>query len=178
MKKIIFKTNNGFTLLEMTATLILIALVAGLSGMYISRAVELYKIYQENTETAQKARFVINRLVNEFVHITTINNATNKSIFFKSRFNNQESKLIEFNNKTNSLEIDHVLFCDSIYDFKLRYLDSVTAFDKTSYDIWNDQLSSHTTAIQFDIAFIKKNNSPQNFVYFNNITVVPRSLKE
>jgi prepilin-type N-terminal cleavage/methylation domain-containing protein len=178
MNKIFFKPNKGFTLLEMTATLIVVSMISFLAGKHCLFLIDLYKVYHTNFETAQKARFVINRLVNEFIHITTIHNASEKKIHFKSRFNNQESMLIEF--KNNSLEIDHFLFADNIFDFKLRYLDSATAFDNTSYDIWKDQLSNKSTAIQFDIAFFTGQSieSPTNIFYFNNITAVPRSLKE
>ncbi|MBF0450006.1 MAG: type II secretion system protein [Candidatus Magnetomorum sp.] len=172
------RSDKGFTLLEMTATLMIVGLLVGLAGLYITNVVDAYALYQEHTEAAQKGRFVINRLVNEFIHLERVINGNEKSISFESRYNNLTDAVIEF--KNNTIEINHVVFVDKVHDFNLRYLKSKTAFDDVSSQMWNNSWLDGSTAIQFDISFALypslQSLQSKNIITFNNITVVPRAM--
>jgi len=176
--------NKGFTILEMTATLLIVAMLSGLAGLFITNVVRAYAMYQENKEVAQKARFVINRLVNEFVHITKVIKSSETQIQFISRFNNQTEMTIKY--EKNTLKIDNVMkrnivFADKIYDFKLRYTKSDEVFDDINKNIWTNKWTDKSTAIQFDISFIVnpylKTENKKHIVTFYNITTVPRFLE-
>ncbi|KPA08957.1 protein containing Prepilin-type cleavage/methylation [Candidatus Magnetomorum sp. HK-1] len=174
------KLNKGFTLLEITATLMIIGMLSGLAGLYITNVIGAYALHQEHKEAAQKARFVINRLVNEFIHITKVHEGTENSISFESRFNNMEDTLIEFNK--NTIKINHVVFADQVHDLTLRYLKSPDAFDKVSSneEIWGNVWEKESTAIQFDISFSMQPyvrwERPYHIITIKNITAVPRFI--
>jgi len=182
MKYFFYQSNKGFTLLEITATLMIIFFLSGLAGLAIENYIDAYALHKQHTEVAQQARLVINRLVNEFVHINQIRSGTTDEISFRSRFNNLRITTISYFNKDNCLKINNEIVSDKISDFKLRYLAGVNVFDDVdSKDIWENRwIDGQSTAIQFDISFkielkILKHKRTHS-IDFNNITVVPRTL--
>jgi len=185
MKNFFYQLNKGFTLLEITATLMIIAFIAGLAGFSIVNYVDAYTLHKQHSEIAQQARLVISRLVNEFIHITEMRRARVNEIVFCSRFNNLEDTTITYNDKAKYLKINNEIFADHVSDFKLRYLTGVDMFDHIdsngNSDMWDNYwIDSQSTAIQFDISFeinpivLKKKKSYT--ITFTNITVVPRTL--
>jgi len=182
MKIFINKSDKGFTLLEITATLMIIVIISGLAGFSIENCVDAYTLHKQHTEIAQQARLVINRLVNEFVHITAMRSATKNEIVFCSRFNNLKDITISFQENCNCLKINNVIFADNVSDFKLRYLSGVKVFDNVeSENMWIDNWKDEeSTAIQFDISFIINpvllKDQRSYSINFTNITVVPRTL--
>jgi prepilin-type N-terminal cleavage/methylation domain-containing protein len=180
MKKIVYYYNKGFTLLEITATLMIIAIISGLASLSIVNYIDAYTLHKQHTEIAQQARLVINRLINEFVHITEMRSGRVDEIAFCSRFNNLKDTTISF--QDNAIKINNVIFADNVSDFKLRYLTDVDVFDNIeSHNMWKNQWTdSQSTSIQFDISFeikpilLKRKRSYS--ISFTNITVVPRTL--
>jgi type II secretory pathway pseudopilin PulG len=185
MKKYFYLSNKGFTLLELTATLMIIFFISGFAGFSIVNYIDAYTLQKQHTEIAQQARLVINRLVNEFIHITTISDAKANMISFLSRFNNLKETTISFDIDNHCLKINNKIFADNISDFKLRYLADVNVFDDLDSSgspiMWQNQWEDGTsTAIQFDISFeispivFRKKRSCK--INFTDITVVPRTL--
>ncbi|ETR74539.1 MAG: hypothetical protein OMM_00124 [Candidatus Magnetoglobus multicellularis str. Araruama] len=185
-----YRSNNGFTLIEIIVTLMLIALISGLAGISLMNYIDAYSLQQQNADVVQEARMVINRLLNEFIHITEVHQGTSDEIAFRSRFNNESDTTITY--KNNSITINDVPFVDNVGHFNLRYLTSVTCFDdverrKMWGDTWKDDIS---TAIQFDISFQifpilpqytnkkRTHSKTEKAISFTNITVVPRTLKK
>jgi len=182
MKQLRCQSNKGFTLLEIIATLMIIVVISGLAGFSIVNYVDAYSLHKQHTEIVQQARLVINRLVNEFVHITEIRSANNKKIVFCSRFNNLRDTSVVYQN--NCLMINNEIFAEHVSNFTLRYLSGVNAFDNVdSQGMWTNQWHrGKSTAIQFDISFyiapILLRKQRNYSVDFKNITVVPRTLQE
>jgi prepilin-type N-terminal cleavage/methylation domain-containing protein len=180
MKIFINKSDRGFTLLEITATLMIIVIISGLAGFSIVNYVDAYTLHKQHAEIAQQARLVINRLVNEFVHITAMRSASEDEIVFCSRFNNLKDTTISF--QDNCLKINNEIFADNISNFKLRYLSGVKVFDNVeSHQVWIDNWKDEeSTAIQFDISFninpVLLKDQRTYSINFTNITTVPRSL--
>jgi len=180
MKNFFYHLNNGFTLLEITATLMLIVFISGLAGFSIVNYIDSYTMHKQHSEMAQQERLVINRLVNEFVHITEMRRASSDEIVFCSRFNNLKDMTISY--QDNCLKINNVVFSDRISDFKLRYLSSIDAFDNVnSHNMWRDNwIDGKSTAIQFDISFeinpVILRQQRSYSASFTGITVVPRTL--
>jgi len=180
MKNIVYQCNKGFTLLEITATLMIIAVISGLAGLSIVNYIDAYTLHKQHTEIAQEARLVINRLINEFVHITEMRSGTEKEIVFCSRFNNLKDTNISYQDK--AIKINNVIFADNVSTFKIRYLSGVKVFDRiTSHNMWvNQWTESQSTSIQFDISFeinpVLFNRKRTYAINFTNITVVPRTL--
>jgi prepilin-type N-terminal cleavage/methylation domain-containing protein len=180
MRNSFYQLNKGFTLLEITATLMIIVFISGLAGFSIVNYIDAYTMHKQHSELTQQARLVINRLVNEFVHITEMRRASADEIVFCSRFNNLKDTSISY--QDNCLKINNVVCADRISDFKLRYLTSIDAFDNVnSHNMWRDNwIDRKSTAIQFDISFeinpvvLRKQRSYS--ISFTGITVVPRTL--
>jgi len=175
------QSNKGFTLLEITATLMIIMIISGIASISISHFIDTYALHRQHSEVSQQARIIINRLLNEFLHITMVHHGASNRISFRSRFNNQADTSITFTN--NRLEINDIALSDEVTDFQLRYLKSAKVFNNVSQQMWDTKWEKgKSTAIQFDLTFtintkILSKEYP-NTVTFSNITVVPRALSE
>jgi prepilin-type N-terminal cleavage/methylation domain-containing protein len=76
--------RNGFTLIEMIASMAIVAILAAIAGIGLVQLTEGFFISQAGAEMAQKAQLTMTRLVKEFNHITDVSAGSSLSIRFDS----------------------------------------------------------------------------------------------
>jgi prepilin-type N-terminal cleavage/methylation domain-containing protein len=80
-----FTKENGFTLIEIIASLVILGLLGGtISVLILGRVVDAFYLTKTNVETAQKGQIALNRLTKEFTNITKVNSSGAASINFNS----------------------------------------------------------------------------------------------
>jgi prepilin-type N-terminal cleavage/methylation domain-containing protein len=82
--KIMKKSNAGFTLIEVIASLVLMSLVAAIAAMGLVHGVEAYVLTRTGSETVQRAEYALNRIKLEFMNMDTVTAAGAETITFTS----------------------------------------------------------------------------------------------
>lgn len=75
---------GGFTLIEMIASLAIVAILAVIAGMGLVQITEGYLLSRTGAEMAQKAQLAMGRMVKEFNHLTDVSAGSSLSISFES----------------------------------------------------------------------------------------------
>lgn len=78
------ESAHGFTLIEMIASLAIVAILAAIAGMGLVQLTEGYLVSRTGAEMAQKAQLAMVRMVKEFNHITEVSAGSTLSIRFDS----------------------------------------------------------------------------------------------
>lgn len=65
-------TRQGFTLIEVVAVLVILAIVGGIGTLLIGNVVEGFGFVRDSAAIAQKAQLALGRLTYEFARITSI----------------------------------------------------------------------------------------------------------
>jgi prepilin-type N-terminal cleavage/methylation domain-containing protein len=82
--KIMKKSNAGFTLIEVIASLVLMSIVAAVAAMGLLHGVEAYVLTRTGSETVQRAEYALNRIKLEFMNMDTVTAAGADTITFTS----------------------------------------------------------------------------------------------
>jgi prepilin-type N-terminal cleavage/methylation domain-containing protein len=76
--------QGGFTLIEMIASLAIVAILAAIAGIGLVQITEGFVLSRAGAETAQKAQLAMTRMIKEFDHITDVSTGNSLSIRFDS----------------------------------------------------------------------------------------------
>jgi hypothetical protein len=81
------KTPNGFVLIELVTTLILVGFISAFVGLFLYTGINGFLASKRNSEAALKAQFALDRLSAELRHIESLPAAlvANGSITYQSR---------------------------------------------------------------------------------------------
>lgn len=162
--------KEGFTLVELVVTLLLVGISAALAGVWIVSVVNSYLFTQANASTVQKAQLVMTRLAKEFSAIsvtsssgtgityTRTDNALN-SISVTIALNGNEIIINENNTGARTL-------VDNVNSFTLTYCDSPDSTGCPS--TW----SASSKIIEITLTLTGADNTLSTFVQ----RVVPRNL--
>jgi len=176
MKKNSFKYScpQGFTLLELVVTILLVGLLSTVTGTVIGNIAEGYIIVKENNRIAQKAHLAIYRLVNELTHITQVTWGKNEEIQFVSRFNNLKNSRVYF--QRDQLCMDDYVLVNNVDSFQIQYLKGPDSFRDNVFRnmVWEENWSKDSTAIRFSLV-LRSDYFIRNYE-FKNIIVYPRFL--
>ncbi len=144
--------ENGFTLIEIIASLVILGVLGGtISVIILGRVVDGFYLTKTNVETAQKGQIALNRLTKEFTNITTIKDADSTSIKYDSYVD-------------GTLEADRIV---SLVGAKLL-IDGDTLVDNVS----SFQLTYYGEVIEFTLSLVGANNAVSVFTS----RVFPRNL--
>jgi len=77
-------TQDGFTLIEMIASLAIVAILAAIAGIGLVQITEGFVLSRTGAEMAQKAQSAMARMTKEFDHITDVSAGSSLSIRFES----------------------------------------------------------------------------------------------
>lgn len=78
------KASDGFTLIEMIASLAIVGILAAIAGIGLVQFAEGYALARSGAESAQKAQLAMMRMVKEFHHILDVPAGSSLSIRFDS----------------------------------------------------------------------------------------------
>ncbi len=163
-----FKSENGFTLIEIIVSLVILGILGStMSVLIVGRVVDAFYLTKTNVETAQKGQIALNRLTKEFTNITKVNSSGAASINFNSRSyvdgTLQTNRNVSLNN--DKLLIDGDTLVDNVSSFVLRYYDD---FSSSGSESWSPTTSK---VIEFTLSLDGANNTVTVFTS----RVVPRN---
>jgi type II secretory pathway pseudopilin PulG len=122
--------TNGFVLIELVTTLILIGVLGAFAGLFLYNGINGFIASKRNSETALKAQVVLDRLSAELRHVETIQGTpvqspnSNPSVTYRSKNLGIADRRISYDsvNKNIILRVnntDYVLL-DSVDSFTLQ----------------------------------------------------------
>ena len=76
--------NNGFTLIEVIASLVIMGIVAVVAAMGLARGVQAYVTTRTSSDAIQRAESALNRIKLEFMNMDTVTAAGADTITFTS----------------------------------------------------------------------------------------------
>ena len=118
------KKMEGFTLIELVATLVLVGLLAAVAGVGIVTGVQGYLLSRENAEITQKAQLVMSRLGREILecHNCDANNSYPDPFTSFSFENTLGTRVLALNG--NELSLNGNLLLDNVNEFSMSEPDS------------------------------------------------------
>lgn len=160
--KIAFSDDNGFTLIEIIAAVLLVGVISFSIGMGIVQAINGYAFAKQNTETLQKGQSAMARLVKEFNNITYISALTLTSLQFSTDPGNVGMNTVLLDG--TAIKMNGDILTDSVKKFELKYYDSFDFFST----ILQPYLSAPATPssvkiVDIEFTLIGANNSDAVF---------------
>lgn len=165
--------ENGFTLIEMVISLVLIAIFTSVAGMGLVQIVEGYALARQNSQTAQKAQIAMTRIVRELSGVQSlaacptcgISSAMPNSVTYTrwQAFNNSTAITNTIQLSGNTLQI--------IQGSAATLIDNVTTFNLGYYDAGGNQNPSVANIRRIDIALTV--SGADNQVFTLNSSVNP-----
>jgi len=158
--------QDGFTLIEIIISLVLVGIIAIFSAMGVSSIVEGFLITRANAETTQKGQLAMARLLREFVCITSVDPVTSSptSIIFTS-YKQGIAGVHVVSWTADTLTLDGDILTDNVAGFDLGYLDSYSGAKQGTW-------ASSRRMIQITLSLKGANNAVSVFTD----RVIPRNL--
>jgi len=164
------KKQNGFTLVEIIVTLVIVGIMAALGGMGIVQAVKGYVSLKQNSETTQKAQMAMTRInreitemisipssaSNTLIPITGTNNCIGTDCVRKIGLDNGAVKLA-FGNATLLANGDTLI--DNVSNFNITYYQGAT-----DYSSWSAGNDSNLSAVKVDLTISRPDGTTLNYV--------------
>ncbi|MDP2645544.1 MAG: hypothetical protein Q8P24_11450 [Desulfobacterales bacterium] len=155
----------GFTLVEITAVLMITGIVALAAGTGAVKVVEAMVFTRINATTIQKAQFAMKKLAKEFNNISAVNAATANSLTFTSYHAGiSGSYTVALSGGTVTFAGDTLT--DQVSAFALSYYDT---YDGTAQTTWQPS----RRIIGIDLSLTGANNVVSQF----QARVAPRNLQ-
>jgi prepilin-type N-terminal cleavage/methylation domain-containing protein len=80
------RNKKGFTLIEIMVSLVLVGLIAAISGTSVVTATRSYLFARENNAITQKAQLALGRLNREFIELSNIKDAKSTCVVYESPY--------------------------------------------------------------------------------------------
>jgi len=115
--------QNGFTLIEVVVSLIIMGFIGSIAGMGIVHLVDGYVLAKESSAAVQKSKIAISRITKEFHSLTKIVDLpapTNSGI---SYFRGNQPQTLNFKADQGQILINDDLLLDNVKTFSLAYYD-------------------------------------------------------
>lgn len=129
---------GGFTLIEMTVTMVLVALLLLSFSLSVVPVTEGMLLARRHTDAAQKAQHAIGRLVREFTSITNVVSGTGSALVYDTvDVNGVTHRRTVSWNAGGPLLLNGIPLSDDVGFFALRYY---TAPDGAPQTGWNSSM--------------------------------------
>jgi prepilin-type N-terminal cleavage/methylation domain-containing protein len=128
------RKKNGFTLIEVIVSLLLLGILSALGGMFLVAITQGYVFSQQNNETALKAQVALAKIVKEIgslsIETDTITAATATAVTFRRTGTNHTLQLADL-----TIQFDGITLVDNVTAFGLTYFDNTGAVTATLANI-------------------------------------------
>ena len=115
--------QDGFTLIEVIASLIIMGFIGSIAGMGIVHAVDGYVLAKESSATIQKSKIAVSRITKEFHSLTKIADSPTPSHSSISYFRENESYTLNYKADLGQIFMNDDLLLDKVKTFSLAYYD-------------------------------------------------------
>jgi prepilin-type N-terminal cleavage/methylation domain-containing protein len=163
-------TRDGFTLIEVIATLLLVGIIAVFGGMFLADGIKGYLFARNNIETSQKTTIARERIRRELAIISSVSTAGINTITFKNSLGQRTLGLDGSNVRltlgTGSLSSGDVLLGD-VNGFTVTY----TSYDGSTWTISDNATQLAEISVTMTVPFDDPDLSPRNIT----VTVNPRN---
>lgn len=148
--------DNGFTLIEIVVTLIIVGILGTAVGAGIVTGVRGYLLASASAEATQNAEIALTRLTREFMEITGVNSASNTAISFQTFDNNRRN--VSLSNSGTEISIGSNCLVDNVTSFSLIY--NPDSFGNSQWSTSNGLVQLSMIRINLSV---NANGVPQNF---------------
>jgi prepilin-type N-terminal cleavage/methylation domain-containing protein len=189
--KIIYKAccreSRGFTLIELTASMVLLAMLAAIFGLGIAGALKVYAISEENVHLAQKGQIAMARINRELMELTAVvarndNDDDNPFIVYENlrgtgvhaiRFDSTAHQLLLYSDLpagTTALDINgnNDILLNNVADFNISYFQGT--------DKWEGINQRHLSHIQTYFSLMRTRGVLTNTEDFTSLVYLRNTL--
>lgn len=119
--------TDGFTLIEMIASLVLMGILATFMSVGVAKIIEGYLFTKDNAETTLKAQMALTRLMKEFSSIDGVTSGSKTSITYSYNKNGISipNRTVSWSGSSNApLLLGGNILAKNVNDFELKYYTS------------------------------------------------------
>jgi prepilin-type N-terminal cleavage/methylation domain-containing protein len=165
--------QNGFTLIEVIASLIIMGFIGSIAGMGIVHIVDGYVVAKEGSAMVQKGRIAISRITKEFQFLTKIVALPTPTHSGISYFRENQNYTLSFQADLGQIFLNDDLLLDNVKDFSLAYYDQYDDPKPDPSDL-TAGFSENTKLVDIQLEL----NGPQNTTHQLETRVFLRGLVE
>lgn len=77
--------QSGFTLVEIIVVLLLVSILAAITGLLLTTSIRSYTLVRQSTDVVQKAQLALSRMRLELEHISDVHTAGATSLYYRIR---------------------------------------------------------------------------------------------
>jgi len=118
-KRTEMRSQSGFTLVEVIATLVLAAILAAMVGLGVVPAIETYVSATENAAVAQRMQMTVGRLSREFMEISAVTSGPALPVTYQGV---NGTHTVDY--AAGGITLDGDLLASGVSAFTLAYLDA------------------------------------------------------
>ena len=124
--------KNGFTLIEIIISLVLIGIIAAVVGMSSVHMVKSFLFSEKNVDTLLKGQIAVARMEKELNNVKKVSASSINSITFTS-YRDTDPKTRTINVSGNNLLLDTDILTDQVSSFSLAYYDDLSSSAGTTF---------------------------------------------
>jgi len=113
--------DRGFTMIELIASLVILAIIGVVAGAGLVSFVKGYVFTKENAKGVQKGQTALARIAKELSATDSIQAGSNASITFNSKSSPEQQRQLSWDNTNKILKIDSDYLLDNVTTFGLAY---------------------------------------------------------
>ncbi|MGE0083845.1 MAG: type II secretion system protein J [Desulfococcaceae bacterium] len=117
---------RGFSLIEMTVSLLLLGIVSAIWGMGIVQVTEGFRLSSQTGKTSQNVQACMSRLTKEFQNLLSLSTplSSNTVTYIRNTAGTDEIYTVFFDADSGVIKIDDAILTDRVNGFVLTYYDT------------------------------------------------------
>lgn len=160
--------QQGFTLIEVIATLLILGFMLAASTVGFSQVIQGFVQTQDHSDMVQEVQVAMTRIYYELQHIDSISASSDTAITYRPRFNFTDGVLpertIQFNAGAGTITFDGAILIDNVTAFQLAYLEDSFIVSNSTSSFDDDETEVIEVTITVGGAILDGNRVQRTFV--------------